>query len=395
MRNFLALAGVFACIVYPACKKETGVRPEFQARELSIQIGGRPAVVLERVIPENSAQPALVRATLLPGRGMNTYQLQAYLPGKGVVDLFTAPSLEEAQALMNGGPEDFYGNKSFTVGGALLIPYANRIRGRYLEAERAIETRIAGKMFKLPANWKGKRPEAEPHAMHGLILDQAFENVHLSTSASAATVTATLNAGNFRGHWPSKTRLEFEARLDGQGFEFAVTATNIGEEPTPVGIGWHPYFEFPSKNRRQARLHIPARSRALVNNYDDVFPTGEVVPVAGTPYDFSAPGGAPLGELFLDDCFLDLLRDQQGHVVAKVIDPAANYTLRIIGLSPEIKAFQVYAPVEKTFAAVEPQFNLADPFSPIWKGRDTGMVTLQPGQSVTYRVRLELESPAR
>ena len=58
-----------------------------------------------------------------------------------------------------------------------------------------------------------------------------------------------------------------------------------------------------------------------------------------------------------------------------VIDPAASYGIHIEGLSPEIKTVQVYAPKEKSFIAVEEQYNFADPFSSVWKGMDTGMVT--------------------
>ena len=54
---------------------------------------------------------------------------------------------------------------------------------------------------------------------------------------------------------------------------------------------------------------------------------------------------------------------------------------------------QVYAPPDKAFAAIEEQSNFADPFSSIWKGMDTGMITLAPGQGVTWKVRLELFVP--
>jgi hypothetical protein len=38
-------------------------------------------------------------------------------------------------------------------------------------------------------------------------------------------------------------------------------------------------------------------------------------------------------------------------------------------------------------SSVEPQFNLADPFSRVWpKGFDTGMVLLRPGQSTAWSV---------
>jgi aldose 1-epimerase len=40
--------------------------------------------------------------------------------------------------------------------------------------------------------------------------------------------------------------------------------------------------------------------------------------------------------------------------------------------------------------AIEDQFNYPDPWGAEWKGMDTGMIKLEPGQSVTWRVRLEL-----
>ena len=161
-----------------------------------------------------------------------------------------------------------------------------------------------------------------------------------------------------------------------------------------MGIGWHPYFALPSGNRAQARVHLPATERAIVNNYDDVFPTGRIVPVRNTPYDFTAPGGAPLNQLFLDDCFLNLQRSPDGRAVAEIIDPAAKYGIRVTAISPQVSAFQVYAPPDRQMVVLEPQFNLADPYSRIWRGKvNTGMVTLKPGASVTYAVQMELFAP--
>lgn len=71
----------------------------------------------------------------------------------------------------------------------------------------------------------------------------------------------------------------------------------------------------------------------------------------------------------------------------------AKYGLRLITLSPKIRSIQVYAPPQKNFVAIEPQFNLPDPYNKNWGSTDTGMVLLQPGQSVSWRVRLELFTP--
>ena len=101
-----------------------------------------------------------------------------------------------------------------------------------------------------------------------------------------------------------------------------------------------------------------------------------------------------MGNMFLDDNFADLGRTS-GQVVVDLTDPASDYGIHMEGLSPEIRTVQVYAPPDKAFAAIEEQFNFADPFSALWNGLDTGMVTLRPNQSVTWRVRLELFTPGQ
>lgn len=363
------------------------------ATELEIRIGGARVVRLSQPQSSEGGGPQILSVDILPGRGMNIYQMRAYLPGEGIVRLIAAPPLEEARNVMNGGPGDEYSNQSFKIGGAILVPFANRIRGKLSADGQTLKTTILGKKVVLDANWKGKALDAERHAIHGLILGKVMEFVRTQADATQASVTGVLDAGNFGGHWLSRTRLTINASLKPNSFQLCVTAKNTGNEDLPVGIGWHPYFVFPSGNRTQARLHIPARHRTLVNNYDDVFPTGKLVPVAGTPYDFSASGGAALGSLFLDECFVALQRDPQGHAAAEITDPAARYGVRVKGLSPEISAFQVYAPVDKQFVALEPQFNWADPYSRIWKGKNAGIVVLKPGQSVTYSVELELFVP--
>ncbi len=124
------------------------------------------------------------------------------------------------------------------------------------------------------------------------------------------------------------------------------------------------------------------------------FPTGRLLSVTGTPYDFNAIEGGPLPDNLVDDTFIDLKRDSNGHAVSEIRDLGTNYGLRITAMTPRIRAFQVYSPVEKSFIALEPQFNYGDPFGAEWHSADTGMVTLQPGESVTWKVQLQLFQPA-
>jgi aldose 1-epimerase len=359
------------------------------------QINGEDVVTLQRKATQNGATPEFLSATVIPGRGMNLLQITANLPGKGTTNVFFAPPLSEVQTKLSGSdPADKNGNGSFAYGGAFLVPYPNRIRGKLSDDKQSITTSWHGKTLTLPANFSGKKPGAELHSIHGLILQSKTDDVKVADSADGQTVTGTIHAGDFGGHWLSKTDLDFTIELAGKDVTATITAKNVGDQDEPMAIGWHPYFAIPSGDRTQTRLHIPAAEMAVVNNYDDVFPTGKLKPVKGTKYDFNAPEGKPLDGDFLDDNFSKLTRTD-GAVDVRLTDPASNYGIHVMGESPEIKTVQVYAPTDpgKNFVAIEEQFNFADPFGKEWHGMDTGMVTLKPGASVTWKVKLELFTP--
>lgn len=381
----LGWAGIESC-------KATAQTKEASKPSQAISIGGEPVVTLRRPEVSDRSQPQFLEAEILPGRGMAVLQIKAYLPGKGEIDVLNTPPLAEAEKLLDQGDDEF-GNQVFKIGGAILLPFANRIRGKVSADGKTITATVAGKTVTPPANWSGNNPGAEKHAIHGLMRRSQFQDVAAHDGAKDSMVSAVLHAGNFDGHWLSDTDVKVETTLSHDAFEMTVTAKNVGHEPLPMGIGWHPYFVLPSGNRQQVRLHLPSETRAVMNNYDDSFTTGERVPVKGTPYDFSAPAGRPLGTEYLDDNFSNLNYNAEGHTVSEIFDPAANYGLRLITLSPQIKSIQVYAPPQKNFVAIEPQFNLPDPYNKDWGSADTGMVLLQPGQSVAWRVRLELFTP--
>lgn len=346
-------------------------------------------VTLEVTGATVTSGPVLTRAEVLPARGMLVLQLVARLAGHGAVPLLATPPLAQALADLRAGA-----NASFSLGAAVLLPFANRIRGARSDDGTTIRTRVDGHSVTLPANWGGRKSGAERYAMHGLALDRAVSRVRRTTSDTEDRVSAVLDAGDFGGHWLSSAVVSYDYSLRGDAFTLRVAVRNDGDDVLPMGIGWHPYFAFPSGARAQARLRIPARARVLVNDYDEVLPTGEIVPVTATPYDFTPRGGRALGQLYLDDCFVELERDASGAVVSEIVDPAAALGLRIVASSPRVRAIQVYAPPGEAYVALEPQFNLADPFGDEWpRGTDTGMVMLAPGEATEYEVRVEPFTP--
>jgi aldose 1-epimerase len=375
------------------CRQQPPSEPAAQpATPAAIQIGGEDVLTLSRKPTGAGNKPEFLSVTLLPGRAMNMFQVTAAIPGKGEIPLMHSPSIKDAASQLTGTGKDELGNGSFGFGGAFLVPYPNRILGEPSSDGKSVIAQWRGHTLALPANFPSKNPGGRTVAIHGLINLDKVEELQTQTTADGQTVSGVIHAGDFGGHWVSATDLNLTIALSAETIEATITAKNVGKEPEPMSIGWHPYFEVPSGHRAQVRLHVPASVMALVNNYGDAFPTGQLKPVKGTEYDYNAPDGVPLDDHFLDDNFSHLQRTD-GAAVVKVIDPDANYGLTVSAVSPEIRTIQVYSPKTSSFVAIEDQFNYVDPFGKEWKGMDTGMVTLRRGQSVTWRVRLGLFKP--
>jgi galactose mutarotase-like enzyme len=355
------------------------------------EIGGQKVVVLSRAAV-STTKPEFTSVTIAPGRGMEILQITANFPGKGNIDVLASPDLAGAKKMLDEDDDDF-GDLGYRLGAAFLAPYPNRIRGKLSADGKTLTTEWQGHTLTLPANNIGHLPTAERHAMHGLILKAKSDEVSVDKVQGGEEVSGIIHAGDFGGHWLSKTQLVVTIRLAANAVDVIIEARNVGGEAEPMAIAWHPYFNLPSGDRTQARVQIPGATVAELDNYDNVFPTGKLLPVAGTKYDMNYVSGTALGTNFYDDNWSHLVWEAGKTATVRVIDPAAHYGIIIDGLSPEIKTIQMYAPPAKNFVAIEHQYNFADPFGKEWNGMDTGMVTLKPGQRTTWHVRLRLSVP--
>ena len=288
--------------------------------------------------------------------------------------------------------DDANGDLGYRLGAAFLVPYPNRIRGKLSADGKTLTTEWEGHTITLPANNIGKNPGAERHAMHGLILKAKTDDVHVKD----------IPGGQSHRRHPCRRlwrplALEDRPRLHHHAHRRAVDASivahNVGSEAEPIAIGWHPYFNLPSGDRTQVRIHIPGTKLPQVDNYDNVFPTGKLMPVDGTQYDLRAPGGVPLGQQLLrrqlEQARLEERRrhrqgDRSGRATTAWRSKASRRRSRPSRCTRRL-------PMQ--FVAIEDQFNFADPFGKEWGTMDTGMVTLKPGQSTKWHVRLHVFVP--
>lgn len=347
-------------------------------------INGLKPLILRRARTSRHGQPQFLSITLLPGRAMNVFQITADIPGHGEISLLQSPSLDEAAQRLNDAVEDPWGYRSYSMGGAFLIPWSSRISGQVSPDGQTITTAWHGQPLALRINSGGK------YAVHGLVNKLPVVDIRTIRTRDGARVTGIVHAGNFGGRWLSSTDLQFSISLNADAIDLAITAKNVGHAPEPMAIGWHPYFLIPSHNRAQARLHLTAERFADVFASDGKT-TGSFTPVTGTALDFRDPHGNLLPNS-MNVNFSNLDRD--AGCTASLIDRRTDYGLCVQPTSSAIHTIQVYSPKDSSFVAIEPQLNFPDPLGDEWKGMDTGLATLQPGASVVWQVRLELFRPS-
>lgn len=357
----------------------------FAAAKIPDTIGGEKIITLRRYAV-SKVRPEFASVTVLPGRGMQILYVTVNFPGKGEVPVLVSPDLATAAKQLDQ-QDSPWGDNGYMIGAAFLAPYANRIRGPVSEDGKSLTVTWNGHALTLPANRPARTPGSAPHAMHGLILKSHATDVHVTQSSGVRKVTGTIHAGDFGGHWLSSTDLEVTISLTPDAVSASIVAHNVGAEAEPMAIGWHPWLNLPSGDRAQARVQIPAST--MTETAADGFPTGKVIPVAGTRFDFNQPDGRPLGTEFYDGN-LNTLERKDGVIRVKVTDPAAHYGVGVDSSSPDIRTIQMASPAGKSVVAIEHQYNYLDPFGEEWGSADTGMVTLQPGQSTKWEVRLHV-----
>lgn len=120
-------------------------------------------------------------------------------------------------------------------GSFLMAPWTNRLDGGRIV--------VAGVAHRMPIN----RPE-EDTAIHGFLRDRAWE---IAEAAPDRLVLACrFDRPPFRGE------AKLIARLAPDHLALQIVLTNGGAVPTPMGLGWHPYFARPIGTRFSAATRI-------------------------------------------------------------------------------------------------------------------------------------------
>jgi aldose 1-epimerase len=206
--------------------------------------------------------------------------------------------------------------------------------------------------------WQGREicvaegPGHDPQGLHGIGWRRSWSIADRSDAEASLGITWHGGAG-----WPFPFRLTRRFILEPHGLKIQARLTNLGSQPMPSAIGFHPYF-----------LTRGAVIRAKTS-------AGWVTDPMGLPAylgleDVAARmrSGVVIADEPLDNCFV-------GWDGVVVIDwPTHALTMRT---EPALRYLQVYSPVGGDRFCIEPQSAIPDAFN-----RDpatSGVCVLPPG----------------
>lgn len=245
----------------------------------------------------------------------------------------------------------------------LLAPFPNRIKdGQYV---------FEDKSYQMPINHS-----KEQHAMHGLLYDKAFVIEAMQTEIDEAHLTLKHTyLGDVQGY-----PFSFDCRVtyhwqSGQYLTCVIEIENTGESAMPLGLGWHPYFTFPSKVN-ELTLQLNCMHQYQVDE--------RMIPTLETHALDAFQQMNLIGDKQLDDCFS---LPPNGCYKTIVKDVAHKITLSIeqeTGKN-QFNYVQLYTPKDRQSIAIEPMTCIPNAFN-----NRVGLIKLASNEKIAVSYKLKV-----
>lgn len=300
-----------------------------------------------------------LEVTLLPRLGNNVIRIWDHIQQR---DVLRRP--EE-------GDLDFYLQKPYHFGIPLLIPPGRIRRGHFT---------YAGQEYQFDRN------TANDNHIHGLHRTQSWCVSDIDEDDEGCAVTTEFLTGNdpaWMRQFPVPLKLEMTLRLQGSSLKQTFKISHMGNSPAPFGLGLHTWFLLDGEPEKWT-LKLPVTGIYLSD--EELIPTGEFAPLGqlealntglnlkGTDFDTMLKiGGLPvLAELVRTD----------------------GYGLRYSADPDYFKHWVLYTKGEADqFLCIEPYTWLPDAPNSGLPDSETGLIDLQPGQTVELNVNLDMIYP--
>jgi aldose 1-epimerase len=219
-----------------------------------------------------------------------------------------------------------------------LAPWANRLE--------KLGYTFDGKSYTVNPALGNIRLDGNKLPIHGLLsFSPLWKVTEYSADASSAHVTSRLEFWRYpelMAQFPFAHTIEMTYRLSGGQLQVETVIHNLGAEPMPISIGYHPYFTLHDAARGQWTVHIGAKKHLALS--DKLLATGETKPM-DLPDSFTLEGRV------IDDGFYDLARDAEGLAHFSVQGKAEKIEVLF---GPKYPVNVTYAPAGREFICFEP-----------------------------------------
>ena len=256
----------------------------------------RPAVVARPRAPDSAAAPRVTRAAF------------GTLPDSGAVEQFTLTNAHgiEVRVITYGAiitsmltPDQtgalgdiVFGYDSLS-GYVTDASYFGAVVGRYRESDRARHVHLDGHAYTLATN-------DGPNTLHGG--RRGFNKVIWSgepfTHGDTVGVTLRYTSRDGEEGYPGNLQVGVTYALTPND-ELVVDYEGTTDKPTPVNLSQHSYWNLHGGGTGTILDHVLTIDASHYTPVDStLIPTGEIAPVAGTPFDFRTPTaiGARIGQ---------------------------------------------------------------------------------------------------
>lgn len=184
-----------------------------------------------------------------------------------------------------------------------------------------------------------------PNHLHGGV-KRSLGKVNWKGEIIGSGVRFTYSSPDGEEGYPGKLDLAVTYSLDERG-RLSINYTATTDKATPINLTNHSYFNLAGAGSESVLDHeLSVAADKYTANDETLIPTGKLLPVAGTPLDFTKPAklGARIDELTktpnigYDHNFV--LRDRTGlDFAAKLRDPKSGRTLTVFTTQPGIQVY--------------------------------------------------------
>ncbi len=256
----------------------------------------------------------------------------------------------------------------------LLWPYANRLE------EQAFFANGKKYSFDLGLGNTG----STPIPIHGFLTSaDTWKLVEAKADAESAWVSMKLEffrIPRYMKQFPFAHTLTMTYRVQDGALEVHTRIDSMSDEPIPVTIGFHPYFQLTDSAREDWSLSVAAQTHWLLDSRK--LPTGQTQPITAILPD---PKNVPVKDVTLDDIFTDLERDERGRATMALVGKRQQLD---VSVGPKFTTILVLsrqntgpagAPPGPGTVAFEPMAGVTNALHLAHKGLYKGLQSIEPG----------------